>query len=86
MEHKNAVGKIVELTPSYSRAAAIGKYVIRQTMPAPENNSDSPRYRIKSDAEKHDRIVSENEIALPNRELPKTRPAFANIQLPATDN
>ena len=41
LEHKYAVGKIVELTPSYSRAAAIGKYVIRQTMPAPENNSDS---------------------------------------------
>ena len=55
-------------------------------MPAREINSDSPRYRVKSDAEKHDRIVSESEIIIPNGESPKTRPAFENIHLPAMDD
>jgi hypothetical protein len=86
LEHKYTVGQIVELTPSYSRAAATGEYEIRQTMPAPDINSASPRYRIKSAAEKHDRIVPESDLTLPNGESLKASPVFENIQLPGTDN
>jgi hypothetical protein len=86
LEHKYTVGQIVELVPNHSRAAAIGAYEIRQTMPAPDVNSASPRYRIKSAAEKHDRIVPESDITLPVGEPMKVRSVFARIQLPAMDN
>ena len=86
MEHKFTVGQIIELTPSYSRAAATGEYEIRQTMPAPDNNSASPRYRIKSIAEKHDRIVPESDITLPRSESPSTPTVFESIQLPPMDS
>lgn len=86
MEHKYTVGQLVDLTPSYSRAAATGEYEIRQTMPAPDVNSASPRYRIKSAAEKHDRIVPESDLTLSKGEVPKVAPVFENIQLPAMDN
>ena len=62
MEHKFIVGQIVELTPSSLRAAALGQYEIMQTMPVPDVSSASPRYRIKSLAEIHDRIVAESEL------------------------
>jgi hypothetical protein len=55
-------------------------------MPAPDVNSASPRYRIKSAAEKHDRIVPESDITLPVGEPMKVRSVFARIQLPAMDN
>jgi hypothetical protein len=86
LEHKYIVGQIVELTPSYSRAAATGEYEIRQTMPAPDISSASPRYRIKSAAEKHDRIVPESDITLPKGEALKALPVFANMQLPLVDD
>jgi hypothetical protein len=86
LEHKYTVGQIVELTPSYSRAAATGEYEIRQTMPAPDISSASPRYRIKSAAEKHDRIVPESDITLPKGEAPKAPPGLENIHLPPVDN
>jgi len=86
LEHKYTVGQVVELVPNHSRAAAIGEYEIRQTMPAPDTNSASPRYRIKSAAEKHDRIVPESDIALAVREPMKVRSVVRRIQLPAMDN
>jgi hypothetical protein len=87
LEHKYTIGQIIELMPSCSRAAATGEYEIRQTMPAPDNNSASPRYRIKSAAEKHDRIVPESDIIiLPLGEPLKVRPVIARIQLPVMDN
>ena len=85
MEHKFTVGQLVDLTPNYSRAAATGEYEILQTMPAPDISSASPRYRIKSAAEKHDRIVPESDLTLPKGEAPKAAPGFENIQLPAMD-
>lgn len=64
MEHKYTVGQIVELTPSSMRAAALGEYEIKQTMPVPDVSSASPRYRIKSIAENHERVVAESELTL----------------------
>jgi hypothetical protein len=69
LEHKYAVGQIVELTPSSLRAAALGEYEIRQTMPVPDVSSASPRYRIKSVAEIHERIVAESELVLAGAKL-----------------
>ena len=86
LDHKYIVGQIVELTPSYSRAAATGAYEIRQTMPVPDISSASPRYRIKSAAEKHDRIVPESDLTLPKGESLKVPLVFESIQLPAMEN
>lgn len=64
VEHKFSVGQMVELMPSVLRAAAVGEYEIKQAMPPPDVSSQSPRYRIKSIAEKHERIVPESELTL----------------------
>ena len=82
MEHKYAVGQIVELTPSSLRAAAPGEYEIRQTMPTPDISSASPRYRIKSIAEKHDRIVAESEFAPAKGPSEEMQAAAEQMQLP----
>jgi hypothetical protein len=82
MEHKYAVGQIVELTPSSLRAAASGEYEIRQTMPAPDIKSASPRYRIRSISEKHDRIVAESELAPANDASAEMQAAAEQMQLP----
>ncbi len=81
MEHKYTVGQIVELTPSSLRAAAVGEYEIRQTMPVPDVSSASPRYRIKSVAENHERIVAESELTLAG-----TKHAPEDMQLPRIEN
>jgi len=86
LEHIYSVGQIVELTPSPMRAAAIGEYEIRQTMPVPDISSVSPRYRIKSVAEKHDRIVAESELRLPSVDSLKLSAAGEEIQLPGVEN
>jgi len=84
MEHRFVVGQFVELTPNAVRVAALGDYEIRQTMPAPDVCSVSPRYRIKSAAELHDRIVSENELTL-SGSLSQTVPA-SEMSLPRIDD
>ena len=86
LEHIYSVGQIVELTPSPMRAAAIGEYEIRQTMPVPDISSASPRYRIKSLVENHDRIVAESEIILPKSDSLKMPAALEDMQLPRVDN
>ena len=86
MEHKYAVGQIVELTPNALRAAALGEYEIRQMMPAPDVRSASPRYRIKSVAEIHERIVAESELSLPKGTAGETQPALQDLQLPGVEN
>jgi len=62
--HKFKVGQIVDLLPRRLRAAAAGKYEIRQLMPVPDSDSESPRYRVKSILEKHERVVPETEFLL----------------------
>jgi hypothetical protein len=86
LEHRYSVGQIVELTPSPLRAAATGEYEIRQTMPLPDISSASPRYRIKSIAEKHDRIVTESELILPRSDSIRIPAAHEDMQLPRVDN
>jgi len=86
LEHRYTIGQIVELTPNPLRAAALGEYEIRQTMPAPDISSASPRYRIKSIAESHDRIVTENELILTSADSSKMPAAHADMQLPSIDN
>jgi hypothetical protein len=68
------------------RAAATGEYEIRQTMPVPDISSASPRYRIKSIAENHDRIVAESELILATGDTLKTLAVHEDIQLPRVDN
>jgi hypothetical protein len=65
--HKFKVGQIVDLMPMRLRAAAAGKYEIRQLMPVLDIDSESPRYRVKSILEKHERVVSESDFVLAMR-------------------
>lgn len=64
MKHTFCVGQFVELKPSLMRAAAAGPYEITRLMPEPDINSESPRYRIKSSEEIHQRIVPESDLTL----------------------
>jgi hypothetical protein len=83
LEHRFTVGQIVELTPSTLRAAALGEYEIKQTMPVSDISSHSPRYRIKSLAENHDRIVAESELELVGEK--ETHQALGFMNLPTLE-
>ena len=74
MEHRFAVGQMVELTPNAMLVAATGQYEIRQRMPLSDVPSDSPRYRIKSVAESYERIARERELT------PSTSTALMPLQ------
>jgi hypothetical protein len=62
MIHKFNVGQIVELEQRVLRSSAPGPYEIRHLVPASDGDPDDPRYRIKSIAEKHERVVPESEL------------------------
>ena len=64
MAHKFNVGQIVELMPRVLREAARGPYEIRDLVPASDTDPREPVYRIKSIAEKHERIAPESELTL----------------------
>ncbi len=66
MAHKFTKGQVVELMPKVLRAAALGPYEIRELVPASDNDPREPIYRIKSIAEKHERIAPESELTLTN--------------------
>lgn len=66
MTHKYIVGQMVNLEHRSLRAAAPGAYQIRHLMPLSDNSADEPRYRIKSVAEKHDRVIPECDLFLSN--------------------
>lgn len=57
--HKFRVGQTVDLIPTTFRSAAKGTYRIVSLRPA-ENGSIS--YRIKSQSETHERVVSESDL------------------------
>jgi hypothetical protein len=59
MMHKFQVGQFVALIPRVIRQAAPGTYEITRLMP---ENEAEPRYRIKSEAERHERVVPESEL------------------------
>ena len=62
LTHKFKIGQTVDLIPSISRSAANGHYQIVSLRPA---DGEIPRYRIKSRNEPYERVVAENELALP---------------------
>ena len=64
MAHKFNVGQIVELERGSLRSAVLGPYEIRHLIPASDRDSDDPCYRIKSIAEKHERVAPESELTL----------------------
>jgi hypothetical protein len=63
--HKFTVGQTVDLMHRQLRAAAAGEYEIRRLMP--ESDPENPCYRVKSVAEKHERVVPESELTLSPR-------------------
>jgi hypothetical protein len=64
VDHRFNIGQAVDLQPNVLRAAALGPYEIRYLIPARDNDPTDPRYRIKCDAEKHERIALESELTL----------------------
>ena len=60
--HKFAIGQSVDLVTTVLRPSAAGAYEIRQLVPAPDGSPENPRYRIKSIAEKHERVAFESEL------------------------
>jgi hypothetical protein len=57
--HRFQVGQSVGLIPRVIRQAAKGNYEIVRLMP---ENEDDPMYRIKSSAERYERVVPESEL------------------------
>jgi hypothetical protein len=64
MSHKFKVGQLVELEPSVLRSLATGPYEIRHLIPSSDRDPNDPIYRIKSAAEKHERVAPESELML----------------------
>jgi hypothetical protein len=62
MAHKFNIGQIVELEPGVLRLLARGPYQIRHLIPASDRDPGDPCYRIKSIAEKHERVAPESEL------------------------
>lgn len=64
MTYKFNIGQIVELDPAMLRSSAPGPYEIRHLVPASDRDPDDPCYRIKSIAERHERVAPESELRL----------------------
>jgi hypothetical protein len=64
MTHKFNIGQTVDLMPRVLRAAASGPYQIRFLVPSSDEDPGDPHYRIKSVAEKHERVAPESELTL----------------------
>jgi hypothetical protein len=64
MAHKFNIGQLVEIEPGMFRLSAQGPYEIRHLVPASDRDPNNPCYRIKSLAEKHERIAPESELTL----------------------
>jgi hypothetical protein len=59
--HRFKVGQTVDLIQSTFRSAASGHYEIISLRPPV---GETPRYRIKSRSESHDRVVGESDLIL----------------------
>ena len=66
MAHRFNVGQLVDLEQSSLRSAVRGPYEIRHLIPASDRDPDDPCYRLKSVAEKHERVAPESELKLSN--------------------
>ena len=64
MAHKFNVGQIVDLETGMLRTSVIGPYEIRRLVPASDRDPGDPCYRIKSIAEKHERVAPESDLTL----------------------
>ena len=64
MAHKFDIGQFVDLELSSLRSAVRGPYEIRHLIPASDRDPDDPCYRLKSVAEKHERVAPESELTL----------------------
>ena len=62
MIYKFMVGQSVHYTPPTVLNAAAGPYEVCRLMPEGDNDRASPRYRIKSVAERHERVVPESDL------------------------
>ena len=62
MAHKFNIGQTVELAPRLLRSSAPGPYEIRHLVPASDRDPGDPCYRIKSIAEKHERVTRESDL------------------------
>jgi hypothetical protein len=62
MAHRFNVGQLVDLELSSLRSAVRGPYEIRHLIPASDRDPDYPCYRLKSTAEKHERVAPESEL------------------------
>jgi hypothetical protein len=64
LSHKFTIGQTVHLAPSNMRGAVAGDYEVRRLMPPSDYHSE-PRYRVKNLAERHERVVTESDLMLP---------------------
>jgi hypothetical protein len=64
MAHRFNVGQLVDLELRSLRSAVRGPYEIRHLIPASDRDPDDPCYRLKSIAEKHERVAPESELTL----------------------
>ena len=64
MTHKFNIGQTVELAPRLLRSSAPGPYEIRHLMPSSDRDPADPCYRIKSAAEKYERVAPESRLTL----------------------
>ena len=64
MAHKFDVGQLVDLELSSLRSAVRGPYEICHLIPASDRDPGDPCYRLKSIAEKHERVAPESELTL----------------------
>ena len=64
MPHKFNVVQLVELEPRLLRTSTPGPYEIRHLVPASDRDPGDPCYRIKSVAEKHERVAPESDLTL----------------------
>ena len=62
--HKFKIGQLVELEPTVLQLLAPGGYGIRHLMPSSDRDPADPCYRIKSTAEKYERVVPESRLTL----------------------
>jgi hypothetical protein len=64
LTHKFAVGQQVNFTLTTPETLA-GNYEICRIMPSSDYQQE-PRYRIKSAAERHERVVTQSQLTLPD--------------------
>jgi hypothetical protein len=64
MAHKFKIGQIVDLDRDVLRSLTPGPYEIRHLIPSSDRDPNDPIYRIKSTAEKHERVAPESELTL----------------------